>query len=113
LFILTSSLYAFAAANSVPESGAGDGSGTVSGYTVTNVSWAVDPSDRDEVDDVSFDVAPTGGAGAADEVYASIDAGSNWVTCTGPVGSTWTCLFAPNTLISGVTSLQVVAVEAP
>lgn len=113
LMILAAVTYAYAAANLVPETGAGEGSGTVSGYTITNVDYTLLGSNPSKLDEVSFAVAPTAGAGAAGEVRITVDGGTTWVTCTGPVGSTWTCAFAggsePN--VSAINLLQIVAVE--
>ena len=47
--ILAASIYGFAAANTVPGTSAGDGSGAISGYTVSNIVYGLnsdgDPSD--------------------------------------------------------------------
>ena len=113
LIILSAFVYGFAAANTVPETGAGDGSGTVSGYTISNVDWSLLSSSPNQLSGVSLDVAATAGAGAAGDVRITVDGGTTWVTCSGPSGSTWTCNFAsgsePN--VSAVSALQVVAVE--
>lgn len=106
-------VYGFAAANVVPETGAGEGSGTVSGYTITNVDYDTLSSNPSKLQSVSFDAAPTAGAGAASEVKISVDAGTTWVTCSGPVGSTWTCAFASGSepLVSTISALKIVAVD--
>jgi hypothetical protein len=113
LLILAVAVYMFAAANVVPESGAGDGTGTVSGYTISSVHWNPDAADPDEVDSVVFDIVPTGGAGAPDEVYVTVDGGTTWISCGAPVGTTSTCTFGAGVLTSGITTLQVTAYEAP
>ena len=111
ILILAAAIYGFAAANIVPETGAGDGSGTVSGYTITNVNWVINSdSDPSDVDSVSFDVNATAGAGAASEVYISLDGGTTWITTCTDAGATWTCTGLSDTVLS-VTSLRVVAVE--
>ena len=113
LIILSAFVYGFAAANTVPETGAGDGSGTVSGYTISNVSWSLLSSDPSSLSGVDLDVAATAGAGAASDVRITVDGGSTWVTCTGPSGSTWSCSFATGSepSVSAVSALQVVAAE--
>jgi len=112
LILVAVLVYAMAAANNVPETGAGEGSGTVSGYDITNIDYALLGSNPTRLDSVSFDVGPTAGAGAAGLVTISVDAGSTWENCTGPVGTTWTCTFgAPQPLVSAIASLQVVATE--
>lgn len=113
LIILSAFVYGFAAANTVPETGAGDGSGTVSGYTISNVSWSLLSSDPSSLSGVDLDVAATAGAGAASDVRITVDGGSTWVTCTGPSGNTWSCSFATGSepSVSAVSALQVVAAE--
>lgn len=102
----------FAAANTVPESGAGEGSGTVSGYTISNISYtlAVDPR---LLESVRFDVNPTAGAGPASTVRISVNNGTSWLACSDGGGGAWICAFPtgsePN--ISGVNTLQVIAVD--
>ena len=113
VILLSSLVYGFAAANTVPEIGAGEGSGTVSGYTISNVDWTLLSSSPNKLSSISFDVAPTGSAGAAGDVRISIDGGTNWITCTGSTGSTWACSFGSGSepSVSAINSLQVVAVE--
>lgn len=103
--------YAFAAANVVPENGLGDGSGTISGYTITNVVWTPLASNPSTVDKVAMDVAPTAGAGAATKVRITVNGGVTWINCTGPVGSTWTCTFGTPPSASAASLLQVVAAQ--
>jgi hypothetical protein len=113
LIILSAFIYGFAAANTVPETGAGDGSGTISGYTISNVDYTLLSGSPEDLGSVAFDVNPTAGAGAAGEVQITVDGGTTWVSCSGPSGSTWTCTFASGSepTVLGATSLQVVAVE--
>jgi hypothetical protein len=105
--VLAVTSYAFAAANVVPESGAGDGSKAVSGYTITNVHYTVTGAD---VSAVSFAVTPTAGAGAASMVKVTLD-GTNWATCSLSAG-TWNCSLGstPVTVLSA-TNLRVIAVQ--
>lgn len=97
--------FGFAASNTVPTSRAGDGSGTVSGYTVSNINYTLDASNPSLIDSVSFTLdAPAG------DVYVSVDNGSSWTQCTG--GPTnWSCNFTPNVAVQPVTSLRVVAAD--
>lgn len=52
--VLTTAAYGFAAANTVPDSKAGDGTGAVSGYTVSNVTYYLEASDPSKLDKVTF-----------------------------------------------------------
>jgi hypothetical protein len=115
LIILTLGIvaYGYAAANVVPESGAGDGTGTVSGYTVSNINYTLLETDPTKVASVALDVAATSGAGAPNEVQISVDSGTTWVACTGPATNTWTCAFTASSepSVSAIEGLQVVAAE--
>ncbi|RME88278.1 MAG: hypothetical protein D6770_07390 [Anaerolineae bacterium] len=109
--ILTAVIYGFAAANTVPESGAGDGSGTISGYTISNISYTLLSTDPGKISAVSFTVTPTAGAGAANTVMAAID--TTWATCSNTGGSNWTCSFSAGSepSVSAASTLRVVATE--
>ena len=105
--------YAFAAANTVPESGAGDGSGTISGYTITNVTYDTMNGDTDPstLDTVTFDIAPTGSASAPTEVSVKlVSSSTTWFSCTNTSGTTWSCtITGVNTLAAD--ELRVVAAQ--
>lgn len=113
VLMLTAVVNAFAAANVVPESGAGDGTGTVSGYTISNVTYALLTSNPAKISSLSLDVAATGGGGAATSVRITVNNGTTWITCSGPTGSTWSCAFGSGAepLVSSVSALQVVAAQ--
>ena len=100
---------AFAAANVVPESGAGDGSGTISGYTVSNIAYDLNAANPGNIDQVSFTLAPTAGAGAPNDVQAQLVAGGSWFTCSLNSG-TWECPVAGVTA-QAANQLRVVAAE--
>ena len=73
--------YAFTASNTVPDSKAGDGSGAISGYTVSNVDYTLNATDPTTIDTVEFtlDSAPVTGS----EVTIQLDASStDWYPCT-------------------------------
>jgi len=101
LIILGSAAYGLAAANVVPETGAGEGSGTVSGYTISNVTYALLTTD------------PTTTAGVPATVRISVDSGVTWISCTGPTTNTWLCAFGTGSepAISTIASLEVIAMD--
>lgn len=72
--------YAFTAANTVPASKAGDGSGAVTGYTVSNIHYALDNADPTQVESVEFDVDLAPPAGAT--LKAQFVTSGNWYTCS-------------------------------
>lgn len=96
--------YAFAAANTVPATKAGDGSGVVSGYTITNVVYTLNGTDPSTLDSVSFDV---GAAAAQVEVQLVATTGS-WYACTLGTGTVWECATTGLTA-SSINQLRVVA----
>lgn len=94
--------YSFAAANIVPESGAGDGSETISGYTVTNVKYTLNSTNPANIDAVTFDLAPTAGADAPTTVKVKlVSTGSTYYSCTAGTSPSWNC----NTTTPAVTTL--------
>ena len=97
--------YAFAAANTVPDTKAGDGKGTVSGYTVTNVVYTLNTANPATLDSVSFDL----GAAAVQANVQLVATTGTWYTCT-EVGVTtvWTC-DTTGFLISTADQLRVTA----
>ncbi|MBT3337818.1 MAG: hypothetical protein HN855_06685 [Anaerolineae bacterium] len=110
---LSAVAYGFAAANSVPESGAGDSAGTISGYTITNIAYILLNSDPSKVASVAFSVNPTASASAAATVEITIASGTTWVSCTNTSGVIWSCSFASGSepTVAGAASLQVVATD--
>ncbi len=96
--------YAFAAANTVPATKAGDGSGAVSGYTITSVEYTLNGTDPSTLDSVSFDV---GAAAAQVEVQLVATTGS-WYSCTLGTGTVWSCT-TTGLDVSTIDQLRVVA----
>jgi hypothetical protein len=110
LLILSAAAYGFAAANTVPASGAGDGAGAITGYTISNVQYALNATTPANIDSVSFTITPGAGAGAPTTVKAKlVSSSSTYSTCT-LTGATWTCN------VTGVTAtaadeLRVIAAQ--
>jgi hypothetical protein len=107
--LLGTTSYAFAASNTVPETGAGDGAGKISGYTAGSIHYNLNTSDPSKVDSVSFTLTPTESAGAPNNVRAAID--SNWANSCTLAGSTWTCSFSTAVSVAPTSSLRIVAVQ--
>jgi hypothetical protein len=89
--------FAFAATNSVTPSKAGDGSGAVSGYTVTGVSWDLNDTTPQYIDKVTFNLGA-----AASEVKARVKKSDGtyyaWVSCSVTTGTTYSCTFAASSV---------------
>ena len=109
LLVLAAVAYGFAAANTVANSSAGDGAGTVSGYDITNIHYTLDTTDPTDIDGVSFDMT---GAAAAQTVYIQMDSYAGWFTCT-MSGIAATCDTSGQTVPVGstFTELRVVAAQ--
>src|SRR5574337_1312133 len=90
LLALTMVAYAFAASNTVPASSAGDGSGAISGYTVSNVHYTLNATNPANIDNVSFTIAPALLAGGSVQVKL-VSAGGSWFNCTVTGGTSVSC----------------------
>jgi hypothetical protein len=101
--ILAAAVYGFAAANTVPDTYAGDGQGTILGYTVSNVVYNLNADGNPaDIDSVTFTLNAT-----ASVAYISFDGGTSWSSCT-PAGMNVTCS-GLNQAVLPVSSLRVVA----
>jgi hypothetical protein len=102
--VFATSAYAFAAANIVPGTVAGEGAGAVSGYTVTAVAYNLDATTPSNIDSVTFTLS-----GPATTVKASLVAGT-FYNCTLVSGNNWSCTTtAPQATVSAATSLDIIA----
>jgi hypothetical protein len=109
IILLASATYAFAAANSVPESGAGDGSGNITGYTITNIDYTLAAANPANIQTVEFDIAPTAGAAAARTVSIQLNGGA-WYSCAVAAGHA-TCNIGGAVTVLSANSLRVIAAE--
>jgi hypothetical protein len=116
LLILAAAAYGFAATNTVNDSYAGDGSGTVNGFTVSNIHYTLDTSAAPNiyVGAVEFDLAGPAVLGANASALVQLSSGS-WYTCdtTTSVTHDMYCDLSSGTEAVGAafTSLRVVAAE--
>ena len=104
--VLATATYAFTATNTVPASRAGDGSGTISGYTVTNVAYSLNATNPSTLDSVAF----TLDAAASVVRIKLVASGSTWYSCTNPSGNNWTCSTS-GAAVAPADQLQVVATQ--
>jgi len=108
--------YAFTAANTVPTSTAGAGSGTVSGYTVTNLHYGLNATTPINVDTLTFNVSPVIPSTSSGKVIAQAtlsSGGPNTYSCTtNTAGDTVTCATtSPQLTADKLTSVTVVAAQ--
>jgi hypothetical protein len=109
---LGTAAYGFAASNTVPTSNAGDGSATISGYTVSAVHYTLNATNPANIDSVSFTIAPAMPAGGTVMVKL-VAAGTTFKGCTVTGGTSVSC---PSSGTLGVTALaadelQVIAAQ--
>ncbi len=101
--------YAFTAANTVPTSHAGDGSGTVSGYTVSAIHYNLNTTTPANIDSVTFtlDLAPVAGS----TLRAQLSPAGSWYSCTNVATAVTCSTLAPLQTVLAATSLRVVVAD--
>jgi hypothetical protein len=105
--VLVAGTYAYTAANTVPDTKAGDGSGNVTGYVVSAVHYTLNATTLTNVDSVAFtlDTAPPAGS------TIKIQVDSNWYSCTNSAAAvTCSTTSSPPTVL-GMTTLRVVVAQ--
>jgi hypothetical protein len=108
--------YAFTAANTVPATTAGAGSGVVSGYTVTNIHYALDATTPVNIDTLTFNVSPvipnTGTGKVIAQTTLSTGGPNNYTCTTNTAGDTVTCATtSPQLTADKLTGVTVVAAQ--
>ncbi len=107
--------FAYAAANTVPVTGAGDGQAVISGYTVSEVKYVLMQNDPTRVDKVTFKLTPNAGNPNPNKVEIQLVSGGTWYSCSGTDGSsfsTWSCNMPGNVDVSAINNLRVVAAQS-
>jgi hypothetical protein len=92
---------ALTASSAVPPGSAGAGTGVISGYAVSSISYSFED---ETIDTVSFALSP----GGTTTVKARIAPREPWASCT-VAGSVATC--AVDTPVASASALEVVAAE--
>ena len=103
--MLAFAAYAFTAANTVPDTKAGDGNGTISGYTVSNVAYQLEAANPANLESVSFTLDDTAGTVKAKVVASS----TTYTDCTNMGGNDWSCDFGTNPTVLSADQLRVIA----
>jgi hypothetical protein len=101
--------FAFTASNTVPDTKAGDGSGTITGFVVSSVHYTLNDDDPDLADAVSFtlDSAPIAGS----TLQAQLVANGAWYTCTN-TGTAVSCpTTSPQATVVSADNLRVVVAQ--
>lgn len=104
--IFATAAFAFAAANTVPPTAAGDGAGAISGYTVSAIQYVLNASTPSDIDKVTF----TLDAVATTVKIKLVALGSTYYGCTNTGGNNWECATtAPQATVLAATELRVIA----
>jgi hypothetical protein len=108
--VVSGGAYALTASNTVPTSSAGAGSGTISGYTVSNVHYNLNASNPQNIDSVTFtlDTAPPAGSTVRVKLVA---AGSTFYSCTNSTTSVSCTTTSPQAAVATADQLLVVAAQ--
>ena len=107
VFALATVTYAFAAANTVPGSVAGDGSGAITGYTISGITYTLDASTPTKISAVTFTLSA-----AAAHAVAEINAvASQTCVITGGTSATCTWTLASEPAVSTATTLEIIATQ--
>lgn len=103
--VLSVAGYAFTASNTVPNATLGQGSNTISGYTVSSVAYNLNASNPANLDSVSFTISPA----TATTVKIQLAAAGSWYSCTNSSGSVSCATTSPQATAATATALNVVA----
>ncbi len=82
--VTTGAMDALTASNTIPASSAGEGSGVISGYTISAIADNLNGGNSSNIDSVTFTATSDGGslAGALTTIDVEFDAGVGFYTCT-------------------------------
>lgn len=97
--------YAFTASNTVPATKAGQGTGTVSGYSATGVSYTLNGTTPESIDAVSFTISPV----TTNAVKIQLASGGAWYSCDNTAGAVTCDTTSPQATVTNASTLEVVA----
>lgn len=107
VLILAAAVYGFAAGITVPDTYAGEGTGTIGGYIASSINFTLNPASPSTITQVDFYLDA-----AADTAYVSFNNGSTWpgtcaTTANGP-GTDVSCTGLSEGVV-GANSLTILA----
>ena len=108
VLVLSMAIYAFAAANTVPASSAGDGSGAISGYTVSAIHYNLNATNPGNIDSVTFTLSTAPVSGGTTKI--TLD-GTNWYSCTNVTTAITCTTTTPQATVVSATNLRVVVAQ--
>lgn len=103
--VVAGSSYAFTASNTVPTTQAGQGTGVVSGYTVSSIGYTLNAALPSNIDAVTFTISPA----TATTVKAQVAAGGTWYSCTNSAGAVSCATTSPQLAVATAATLNIVA----
>jgi hypothetical protein len=112
--LMATATYAYTDTNTVPVSAAGNGSGVISGYTATNITYTLNATDPTLITKVTFGLtAPTGAnAPASTNVKAKlVSTGTTYNSCSLVSGTTWDCTLGSGVAVTAANSLTIIAAQ--
>jgi hypothetical protein len=100
----------------VPATTAGSGAGVVSGYTITNIHYALDATTPSNIDSVTFTISPvvpsTGTGKVVIAAALSTGGPTNYTCTTDSTGATVTCATTtPQLTATLLTGITIVAAQ--
>lgn len=101
---------AFAAANTVPNSTAGDGTSTISGYTVSAVDYTLNATNPANIDSVAFTLSVAPAAGSTIKIRL-VSSGSDWYSCTNVTTAVTCTTTSPQATVTSANELRVVVAQ--
>jgi hypothetical protein len=108
--IVATGVYGFAAANTVPATKAGDGSGAVSGYTISSVHYGLNATTPTSIDQVTFNLNSTPAAGSTIKIKL-VAAGTTWYSCTNVAAAITCATTSPQATVLAADELRVVVAD--
>jgi len=103
--VVAATVMGLAASNTVPGTKAGDGASTITGYTVSNVTYTLDSTNPQNLQRVEFDLDDE-----ASVVKVRLQTGGTWYDCTNTSGYHWRC-DTSGQAVAGANELRVVAAQ--
>ena len=108
--VMAGVVMASTASNTVPDSKAGEGQGTITGYDISTVHYELNKTDPSKIDAVTFnlDSAPTEGSTISVKIGS---ASTSWYSCT-TAGTSATCpTLSPAPSVASANELKVVVAQ--
>ena len=101
--------YAYTASSTVPNTNAGDGAGTISGYVVSTVKYNLNSSNPQNIDSVTFNLDSTPVSGST--IKMQLATAGSWYSCTNVAAAVTCTTTSPQATVVAATNLRVVVAQ--